>query len=113
MVGIILHIILASMNAILLPVMMYIGYKVVKLTKCSNYKLVVFIIMINICIISNLVLRIYISHDALMILNDATYTRNLPVFWILYLGDQLLFMLTILSNANIWAFHAIKIRQIH
>jgi hypothetical protein len=66
--------------------------------------------MINICIVSNLVLRIYISYDGLKILNDATYSRNLLLFWVLYLGDQLLFMLTILSNANIWAFHAIKIR---
>ena len=46
-----------------------------------------------------------------MIINPE-YKRNGPLYWCLYEVGLLVFLITVIVNANNWAFHAIQIFSI-
>ena len=64
---------IVGINALTLPIMMFIGFKVIKLTLCRNSKLVLLVVLINVSFIVDIVLRLYLVYDANEKLKDEDY----------------------------------------
>ena len=101
-----------GINALTLLIMMFIGFKVINLTRCGNFKLLLLVILMNVSFIVDIVLRLYLVSDAKQSIKDEHYERDLSTYWSLYLSDNIIFMLVVLVNTNNWGFHAMRIKEL-
>ena len=60
----IFYIIMLVIDALALIAMLYVGYRVISMTECGNFRLTLFVIGMNLTLILDLTFRAYMIHTA-------------------------------------------------
>ena len=97
--------------------MMFLGYKIVSLTKCKNVKLTLLVIMMNMVLFSDLVGQLILSSIIQKDIDDMFYEQNTKSgefimfeFFNAFVRD-LTFEIMIFINLNNWITYAITIEE--
>ena len=101
---------IAVVDILLLPITLYIGYKVISITSYSNIRLLIQVGLMNLTIIFDISLRIVLILDANKRLNNNSYVRDNVLFTLIVL-PTLTLMLAIIINLNNWAYYSISIMK--
>ena len=107
--------ILAAIDLCVLIILLYLSYSVFKLTGCGNTKINLLFIFMNLTLISDLTLRLFLIEDNLQ-RNETRSHNNFYVkdkikFALLMQFPKLFLQLAILTNLNNWVSYLIKIQE--
>ena len=111
------HCIVIGFDFICLIVNMIIARKVLKIVKCSNPRVTLLMIFINLTILTNMIQHTIVVYYLYYLIEKENGKDNeqLETFRkskICFIEiESLLFTITIIINANMWAFNFIRLRE--
>ena len=105
------NILLACIDLLILICTVYITYHVMKLTKCSNWRIATMLSCMNLTLLTDMLREIYLAYDATKKLERNFYERDEIAFQILYFLPVIMLHFAIVVNINTWGFYWIVIRK--
>ena len=97
-------IVLGIIDFVLLIMMLGLSYKVLKLTKCLNHRIILLVTFMNLSLVFSIIMRIYFISESVRSLRENAKTKNFRVMCNLYSIYNGLIMLTMMFNINTWYF---------
>ena len=95
--------------------MLYLGFKILKMTKCKNLRLTLLVIFINLTILSDLITQWLLTHIVNKKLEDPFHDGkgdSITAFYqIMRISRDVIFQTMIVINLNNWAYYTILIQE--